>query len=159
MVKKILVLALISAMILSVSGCKEKKEEIVPSSTPIAEVKGEQKLDTEENVQPTEEPQIVTENVEKDFSGLWVMTHTSSKNANFESLMVDIDYEGYNVRMTFLKSEMNTSYEGEYKIKDGVLIFDKNFEDCTAYFYEGSDDTLVLDNGISQVFCKRVEED
>lgn len=160
MLKKVLAITLFSVMLISITGCNDKKNEVKPADESRV-TEDAKKSEVNENVEdavPTEEPPIVSDNVEKDFSGVWRMVSTSSENKNFETMILDISYTGYSVSMTFLKEEINASYEGKYKIKDGVLVFDDNFADCTAYFYEGSDDTLVVDNGISQVFCKKVPE-
>ncbi len=108
---------------------------------------------------PEEVPEIKEDTKERDFSGVWRATSTTSETSNFESMTVEIHYSGYSVSMTFSDQLSNIEYEGTYKIKDGVLIFDKNFQDCKAYFYDDEYDTLVLDNGTSLVYCTRVSEE
>lgn len=170
MFKKLLTITLFTVMLLSVSGCKDNKDNKVTTvdvtKEPVAEERADKTPESEDiknteviRVTPApEEGKIESKKTEENFLGIWRMVSTSSENSNFESMLVDIGYDGYSVSMTFLKSEMNTSYEGKYEIQDGVLVFDKSFEGCRAYFNEGDDETLVVDNGVSQVFCKKVEE-
>lgn len=100
---------------------------------------------------------INTASAEKDFSGVWRAALTTSESAALEWMEIVIGGDSYKVSMELKNVGMTTQIEGTYQIKDGVLVFDDNFEDCTAYFYDGDDETLVVDNGISLMLCKRRE--
>ena len=103
-------------------------------------------------------PEVDKGTDERDFAGTWRATATTSESDTFEALTMEIHYDSYSVTMTFGEAYPSVTYDGTYKIKNGVLKFDKNFEDCTAYFYDDTNDTLVLDNGTSLVFCTRLSE-
>lgn len=169
--KKILLLLLICIMTASLGACK-KSADTAPSAAPqktantaspkptlAPESTGQISSLIEKAPVPAEDeiPDTQTTSVEKNFSGDWTAYSSTSTNSSLESIVLNITYEGYTVRMSFDGSFQDTEYSGTYKIKDGVLKFDDNFKDCTAYFYEGDNETLVLDNGISLVYCKRAE--
>lgn len=180
--KKILAIIFAAAMLFSISGCGCKKHDTdtgttkknvstsAPKSTPLTPATELPKADgdtyaeskTDGNIArlaPADEvPEVDKETDERDFAGTWRATATTSESDSFEALTIEIHYDSYNVYMTFGNAYPSVTYDGKYKIKNGVLKFDKNFEDCTAYFYDDTNDTLVLDNGTSLVFCTRVSE-
>ena len=96
---------------------------------------------------------------ENAFIGHWYAVSTTTENTAFSALQLTITDDGYVVDMSFDNYSGTTSYEGKYDLKDGVLTFDKNFLDCTAYFYKGDIHTLVLDSGTSLVFCEHLEQE
>ena len=102
---------------------------------------------------------IADDKKENVFVGQWRAVGTTSENASFSALTLDITKDGYTVTMSFDNYDGTTTYEGKYTVKDGVLTFDENFLDCTAYFYKGDAYTLVLDNGTSLVLCQHLEQE
>ncbi len=183
--KRIVAIIAAAAMFCSISGCGCKKQAVTedikkekqsqntvsPSQTPAPAYTELPKADGDEyakdsggggltRLSPADEvPDIDEKKDERNFSGMWRATATTSESQSFEAMTVEIHYDSYSVFMTFGGTYPSVTYEGKYKIKDGVLIFDKNFEDCTAYFYDDQNDTLVLDNGTSLVFCTRIDEE
>ena len=173
--RKFIITALALVFLLSAVGCGKKAAapSLQPSSS--AEATAAPTGNSEANTgksdgtgikRMTEETapvsgEIDTDNDERDFTGLWRAVGTTSENASFEAMELEIHYSSYSVSMTFADSSLNTTIEGTYKIKNGVLDFDDNFKDCTAYFYDDDDDVLVLDNGTSLVYCmeQETEED
>lgn len=109
---------------------------------------------------PPEDEARNEDSVEKDFSGIWKANASTTQNSTLDSLELEITYTDYSVTMSFSSGSVPTvEYAGTYKIKDGTLIFDKNFDGCTAYFSADDKDTLILDNGNSLIYCEREAED
>ncbi len=92
----------------------------------------------------------------KTFIGGWRSVSTTSDNASFTFLELDVTDDGYVVTLTFDDGSI-TSYKGKYEVNDGVLKFDDSFIGCTAYFYNDDPSTLVVDNGSSLVLCEHLE--
>ena len=116
------------------------------------------------NIERMSPEQVANETIddgkaENAFIGQWRAVGTTSENAAFTSLELTITEDGYTVVMSFSNYSGTTEYAGEYELTDGVLVFDENFIDCSAYFYEGDADTLVIDNGTSLVFCTHLEQE
>lgn len=165
--KKVIIMVLFAMLL--ISGCKkhsENKPDVTASPSPSISASAAPAVTGENSdtgstaikrMDSVTEQTIDETNKEKDFSGVWRATGTTSENASFESMEVEIHYNSYSVSMNFSDSTLNTTVTGTYKIKNGVLIFDDNFKDCTAYFYNGGNDTLVVDNGSSLVFCEKRE--
>ncbi len=93
---------------------------------------------------------------EKSFIGQWRSVKTTSENAAFTYLELNVTEDGYIVTLNFDDGE-TSSFAGKYEVEDGVLSFDESFIDCTAYFFEDDADSLVIDNGTSLVFCEHLE--
>lgn len=103
--------------------------------------------------------EVANGRTENAFTGQWYAAGTTSDNAAFSALDLKITKDSYTVVMSFDDYEGSVECSGKYTIKNGVLTFDENFSDCTAYFYKGDMYTLVLDNGTSLVFCKHLEQE
>ena len=172
---------LILAVIMAISGCGKKNGDTEPTPPPTAvpsaapqatapESTGSPEtsvpeIDTGgtniERVSPSEfEDKVVADGrTENAFIGQWYAVGTTSGNAAFSALTLDITKDGYTVNMAFDNYDGTSEHSGEYTLKDGVLTFDENFLDCSAYFYKGDMYTLVLDNGTSLVLCKHLEQE
>lgn len=173
--KRFLAIILAAALTLAAYGCGKKDDKAAADKTPkptkaAQTVKPDESAapdtDTAADVReqgdgtmkrleaPDEEPEVIKDKDERNFTGTWRAYSTTSENAAFESLNAEIHYDSYKVTISFKDDTPDAEFEGTYKIKNGVLIFDKNFQDCTAFFTD--DKTLVLDNGTSYVYCERL---
>ncbi|MCD8390284.1 MAG: hypothetical protein LUD03_00380 [Firmicutes bacterium] len=168
--KKIFSLLLICAALVTASSCVKNAEDAVstaepsesasastPKPTLAPEATGEvssliEKIPASEAENAPEKEET---SVEKNFSGDWIAYASTTQNSSLETVEITISYTGYTVKMSFSSGDVPTvEYSGTYKIKKGILTFDENFSGCTAYFYEGDKETLVLDNGTSLIYCK-----
>lgn len=172
---------LILAVVMAIAGCGKKNSNTettplptaVPSATPQATAEGATgspetpvpEIDTGgtniERMSPSEfEDKVVADGrSENAFIGQWRAVGTTSGNAAFSALTLTITKDGYTVNMSLDNYEGTSQYSGKYTLKDGILTFDENFLDCSAYFYKGDMYTLVLDNGTSLVFCEHLEQE
>ena len=179
--KKILLPLMMAAVIMTASCGKNKTSDDVapsPSPTPAATAAATSSpeadtpapsADTDTDTGGTNINRMSAEEVADEvinegrtknaFIDQWRAVGTTSDNAAFTSLELTITESGYTVIMTFDNYDGAVTYEGEYTLKNGILTFDENFLDCTAYFYKSDYKTLVIDNSTSLVFCEHLEQE
>ena len=173
--KRLLPLLLLAAVI-TIAGCGKKGGDLTPTPTATATAsESASPLPSDDTPKPSidtggttiermsadefAEEVINDSRTENAFIGEWYATGTTSDNASFATLEITITRDDYTVTMTFDNYDGSATYNGGYTLKNGVLTFDENFADCTAYFYKSDHHTLVLDNGSSLVFCEHLEQE
>ena len=172
---KRLLLPLLMAVVIAMAGCGKKDDDkaaptpsvtALPTVTPSpSDGAPEPTMDTgSANIERMSSDEFADKEIadgrtENAFIGPWRAVGTTSENAAFSAMTLEITKDGYTVNMSFDDYEGAVVYEGEYDLKNGVLTFDENFLDCSAYFYKGDIHTLVIDNGTSLVFCEHLEQE